>query len=628
MVSRICREKVFISGIGGILNYASLGSAEKNLKNMLNILDPNPQTHHLAYYDKNIIFGYSVNHEEIKTSQSALLKKIEIKEDVCSIFSGNIINLSANKEGVKTCNNTELETLILINEIYLDKGLKGLAGLNGAWSIAIWEPGKRRLNLAVDSVGINTLYYSSDNSCIYFSSDLRALTSILGKGLDLDALSEYLHFLYVPCPKTIYAGVYAVPPGTAIIFNKEVLMQEYKFGSSRFIYNKEVVDGSSDGEDVLIKFENLLVQSVKNHKSQSGLTGILLSGGKDSSALAIAANIIAPEEFRSVTVGFEDSKVSEIKDAEKVSRYLGIPHTAYIFKNKEYFEIIDDITRCFGQPFGDPACFPVFLLMLKQKSGPRFFLDGTGSDWYFGILPTFKDRLSVDIFRYIPFLQNVNNLIFRKSPKLSYKLRPPEERFVSWYGFGHGDISNMTGYRYDFRKTRLYNLCRSLWNENIIAYKTGVICEIWEPNAAYRKVEVIARYFSKIIRFPFTDKSLSDFVNTLTNENKFKGKNNKILLRKFLEKYLPGDILKKPKGSLVFNTRIILDYNNFEALRKYLNNDKIKLENIFSSSFIKNIVERYIQGDKTLSGRLFALVLFQSWLEQNQQVLDELRELH
>ena len=100
---------------------------------------------------------------------------------------------------------------------------------------------------------------------------------------------------------------------------------------------------------------------------------------------------------------------------------------------------------------------------------------------------------------------------------------------------------------------------------------------------------------------------------------------NKILLRKFLKRYLPKEILEKPKGSFVFNPAIILDYNNHEALRRYLNNSRIEKEKIFSSDFIKETTVRYLKGEKSLSDKLFALVIFQSWLDENQEVLDEIR---
>ncbi len=158
-----------------------------------------------------------------------------------------------------------------------------MAQLNGSWSAAWVDDETGQVALGRDIAGAQAMFYSINNGILYFASSL-TLFRKLPFTINIDAISDFLHYLYIPAPRTIYNEVKSVLPGQIVSFDGKNLRKD---GLPRRNF-REDQPGSyhfADPEQFLIKYEDLLKKSVQKSCSKKGKTALFLSGGKDSSDL-------------------------------------------------------------------------------------------------------------------------------------------------------------------------------------------------------------------------------------------------------------------------------------------------------------------------------------------------------
>src|SRR5208282_1890461 len=138
------------------------------------------------------------------------------------VFNGEIYNFQALRQDLEKRGHsfkTRSDTEVIVH-LYEERGVDGLKELSGMFALALWDPSAKRLLLARDPLGVKPLYYAVSGSKLYFGSELKALRKVPGlcRELDLSSLDHYLDFLYIPAPKTVYAGVSKLRPGEWLLW--------------------------------------------------------------------------------------------------------------------------------------------------------------------------------------------------------------------------------------------------------------------------------------------------------------------------------------------------------------------------------------------------------------------------
>jgi asparagine synthetase B (glutamine-hydrolysing) len=131
--------------------------------------------------------------------------------------------------------------------------------------------------------------------------------------------------------------------------------------------------------------------------------------------------------------------------------------------------------------------------------------------------------------------------------------RPVEESFVAWEGWSQSELERLCGRDISFVDTQLWRVMRAADPADWLKLLTEVVCGIWEPHAAYRKAVYSAQALGKSIRFPFTDNRLATYVQGLPEQLKFNDGVNKQILRAYMKKNLPSEIVEKPKSGFIFD---------------------------------------------------------------------------
>lgn len=496
-----------------------------------------------------------------------------------------------------------------------EKVIESIEALSGSFALADIDD-ERAVVLGRDFAGAQSVYFCLIDGGLLFASSLSWFKGF-GLAISNQGVADFLHFLYIPAPGTIYKDVEAVLPGEAVCFDGKNITKRAL--GRRKVNGAQPAGAGKTPEEFLGRYERLLEKSVRGACPKDSKAVLLLSGGKDSSSLAVAASLGKLNNIEAVTLGFHDSAIDETEDARTVAGHLGIPFTAMKFTAEEYFDLLPGYAACLGQPLGDAAAMPLYAAVKKLSGRYDLFIDGTGNDRYFGIPTTWQEDVAWQAHRCLPGLDRLPWSALAAGLSYSFDSisrslgRRREEQFVSWKGFSARELEALTGMRPDWSARGVYRIYES--SSSAMDHKTRTLCEIWEPEAAYRKAVQTANFHGKTVRYPFLDADLVDYSEGLPVGLRSSGRTNKIIIRMLLQKYLPVSALSKRKGAFHFPKGYILDTNGFEHVRRLLSKEALLRHGLVEPAAATACVDGYTKGDRGLQDRVWALLLLHAWME-------------
>jgi asparagine synthase (glutamine-hydrolysing) len=225
---------------------------------------------------------------------------------VAVVFNGEIYNYRELREELlkrghvlRTHSDTEC-----IAHLYEDFGEDYVTHLRGMFAVAIWDTRQKKLLLARDRFGIKPLYYWQDGQDLYFGSELKCILSIdrYQRQMDLQSVSAFFTFKYVPGPRTIYRGISELPPGQVAVWRNG------EFSTRRYWQLKFAPDRTKSLDYYREGLLHHLEEAVRLHLVSEVPLGSFLSGGIDSSAVVALMAKICPGNVRTFTVGFGDGQ--------------------------------------------------------------------------------------------------------------------------------------------------------------------------------------------------------------------------------------------------------------------------------------------------------------------------------
>jgi asparagine synthase (glutamine-hydrolysing) len=503
------------------------------------------------------------------------------------------------------------------------EGISCFRQVNGGWVGILWDEHARTAHFVRDAVGSSGLYAARLPGRIVFASDLRIFGRLgLLDARDDQALAEFLHYLYVPAPRTIARGVLAVHAGHVLTIGESV--RHERFSAPRFVegpITKHPADLAVRLDERLPEFEERLLTAVSDCLPSTGRVVVALSGGQDSSTLAVALSKLCPDRTLALTVGERSEHLTEAPHAAMVCAALGLPHQCYVPSDHDLAAGVREFARHQAQPVGDLAAFPYFLGLGQLPDDCSVVLDGSGNDDYFGITGTDQQhryKLRHDLQRWIPrvawphfvkYLSHVGGL----RRLCSFWSKPIEESFVSWEGWSADELSRLFGRDISFAQTRLWAVMREGDPAHWRTVMTDVIGGIWEAECGFAKGALAAGAHGKLLRFPFIDERLASFVHRLPMDLKL----DKQIMRAYMARNLPPAIVDKPKSGFIFDlNRLFLnpEYDWADALRR---SGALRAVPDWSTEPIDTLLRSYAEAPDSVQGqhRLYALCLLASVLE-------------
>jgi asparagine synthase (glutamine-hydrolysing) len=268
--------------------------------------------------------------------------------------------------------------------------LGALRRFAGMFAFALWDAKEQQLWLVRDRLGEKPLYFGFHSGSLFFGSELKALRAFphWSPSIDRTALTDFLHFGYVPGPRSIYAGVSKVRPGTAVswrVVGGSLSSTEHEYWSARDAASRGLnscLDLSE--EEATDRLEALLRDVIRDEMIADVPLGAFLSGGIDSSLVVALMQTVHSQPVRTFSIGFNEELFNEAAYARQVAEHIGTNHTELYVTADDARAVIPRLPELYDEPFADPSQIPTHLVAKLAKAHVKVALSGDGGDELFG----------------------------------------------------------------------------------------------------------------------------------------------------------------------------------------------------------------------------------------------------
>ena len=546
------------------------------------------------------------------------------------VFNGEVYNHVEIREKLQDRYSfrTESDTEAILYS-YIEYGESCLGELRGMFAFAIYDKYEDKLFCARDRLGIKPfIYYFKDNKFI-FASEIKVILEALDKKPDInkEAIAQYLHYLYVPYPNTIFENILKLPPAHTLTFqNGKYEIKKY-WDVEDFI----ALNQNMDENTIIDSLDGLLNESVKMRMIADVELGSFLSGGIDSSMILYYMQKNSLKKINTYTLGFEGAKLyDETSDAKVMANYFNTNHREIII-NPNVAELLPKMVRHFDEPFGNPTSLLIHELTKETKKLATVALAGDGGDEIFGGYPRYEAILLADKLKYIPkSLFNLTSKFTNLMPESSsgnHKLRriktfvnslskSEDEMYEDWIGyFSDIELNRL------FREYKSYkHIVKDEWNSQ--TYSDGILkssiidLKTFLPNNLLSYGDAMSMANSFEVRFPLIDHKVIEFMTSIDSKWRIKDGQTKYLMKKILEGKIPDNIINKPKLGLNPPMGLWLKKDLKVFIDEYLSKERIEKRGLFNYEYIKQIIYEHETDKRDRSLYIWALIVLEEWFIQ------------
>lgn len=556
------------------------------------------------------------------------------------VYNGEVYNFKEiravlEKQGYMFESHSDTEVIL---KAYHKWGIEAVHRFNGMFAIAIFDSQKQTLTLIRDRAGVKPLYWYQKDGLFMFASELKSFHEhpAFVKELNHDGLALFLQYGYIPQPHTIFNHTHKLQAGHSLelnINNSELNITKY--WDVIDCYNQPKLDITE--QEAMEETERLLKSACEYRMVADVPVGMFLSGGYDSSAVTALLQSERTEKLKTFSIGFHEEKFNEAHHAKKVAEHLGTDHTEYYCTQKDALEILPKLPEIWDEPFGDASAIPTTLVSQLARKDVTVSLSADGGDEIFGGYDKYTQVLKLDnALSKLPMRKLIGNAmglinpeqipLMNKVPKFDRRYKkihqalsannPAEIMSLASSVFTPLELNKLLKTPFHATQTSFEDigyLDQSLDNlDKLLAidYKTYQLDDI------LTKVDRATMSVSLEGREPLLDYRIIDFVAKLDPKLKINNGNKKYLLKQITHKYLPKEIMDRPK--MGFGVPIIKwfgeelsDYLDYYLSKKYLEN-----QGIFNEEFVSQELSYYKTNINHGITRLWYLLTFQMWYEK------------
>jgi len=524
------------------------------------------------------------------------------------LFQGELYNTQELRRQLEAADDIPVPQLLLL--AHARWSLDFVLRLDGLFTLALQDDGG--LHLYRDGSGARSLYYATQQpGQIAFATHLDTLLRLPGleKRLARRSLHEYLRFLDIAAPNTLYEDVFALEAGQFLTWTAAG-PHRYQPGP-----HGDTPHSTPCFEEALDTLDGLLHQSIVRRLRNVDKPAAFLSGGMDSSLICAVASRVAPR-ITAVTVGFEGTQYDEAPIARAVAAHLGIEHQVLRFARKDFLAAFEMFHQHAEQPIADPAASATLLAFDHCRERFDTVLDGSGADESTGMMPPRHVRAAVEYAALLPApLRRTIIGTLRHLPGLAgyapiFDFEHPAELMIRWHGFTRLEIEALCGEQVSLDHTHFFQTFaafpRNAHFERSIALLDAMPGDRLHQAAALSGLPV---------RYPFWDQSVDSFIRSLPPDYRYRPAEPKRILRSLLARKVPQNLWDVPKHGFDFPLMDFLSAKDFQLVHRYLSHDRWAEWQVLSPESVVEYGRRFIAGERTLSFRVWALVVLAAWLE-------------
>lgn len=519
---------------------------------------------------------------------------------------------------------------------------------NGMFAIALWDTQENLLFLARDRMGIKPLYYGwLDGSVFGFSSELKPFSRCgrFAKTINKTALAWQLQYAYVPAPLSIYEGINKLEPGQLKVFQLEG--QSLKERSSSYFWTaKQAVSQpvfTDSAESLIDQLDTVLRDSVGKRMLSDVPLGAFLSGGIDSSTVVSLMQAQSVTAVKTFSIGFEVPGYNEAEHAKAVARHLQTDHTELYLTAKDALSVVPKLAQMYDEPFADSSQIPTFLVSELAKSKVTVALSGDGGDelftgynrylwaqkiWqYLAMVPRplrsvlAKGILSLPpacwakCFSVLPGRHKMS-LPADKLVKLARLIDAKDKmalygRLLAQINPGAELVRGVNPHELMTLQTLSgeHGFVRSMMFNDLIGYM---------PNDILTKVDRASMAVSLEARVPLLDHNVVEFAAKVPMQYKLREGKSKWLLRQVLYRYVPAELIERPKMGFGVPIDSWLRGELKDWAGDLFANLRAKNSDLINVDFVEQKWQQHVAGKQNWQHFLWNVLMFQSWSDQYQ----------
>jgi asparagine synthase (glutamine-hydrolysing) len=272
---------------------------------------------------------------------------------------------------------TDTDTEVILH-VYSEYGEQGFNRLNGMWAFAIADVPNRRVVLSRDRFSIKPLYLLHLPGCSYFASEIKQLLPLLpSHRLNTEVMSAFItQGLLDHSRETFYEGIIKAAPRTNIV----IAVDTGNIRESEY-WNFPQTSNNSSLEQAANQFRELFLDSIRLRLRSDVKVGVLLSGGLDSSAIAVGSKLISGDQVESYSIISEDGVCDEHRHINILAG-TGLKNHQIAFRCADVLQDLDKVLDHSDEPVGGFSVVAQYKLFhaIKQETAVTVLLSGQGGD--------------------------------------------------------------------------------------------------------------------------------------------------------------------------------------------------------------------------------------------------------
>lgn len=496
------------------------------------------------------------------------------------VFNGEIFNYGELRKELEPFGHTfrtQSDTEVIVHA-YETWGDKCFERFNGQWAVALWDSTAQTLTLSRDRVGVRPLFIHEDKGCIWFASEVKAIFEDpeVTREVNLHGLDQTFTYWASLAPVSLFRAIEEFPPGTVRQYNKDGRKSDRKFWAISFPSVDELQAASGSPLSLREATEALrekLERATSLRLAHSDVpVGCYLSGGLDSSLVAWMGRRTHEGAFQTFSLRFEDAEFDETAYQRLMTSAMKSDHVEVMVSRDDIAAAFPDVIRHTERPILRTAPVPMFLLSLAvQRAGIKAVLTGEGADEILAGYDIFREAKIRLFWSQHPNSQSIPKLFEKIYPYLSRSPQQTKGMALEFWKRGLAR-AGQPGFSHDLRWWTTSSLKR-FYSADVRATleanpAPGALDDLpsdfsqWDPLCQAQYLEMTTLLSSYLLssqgdrmlmahsvegRFPFLDRDVVEFCNSLPPEYKLKVLDEKHILKCVARGRIPEQIVQRSK---------------------------------------------------------------------------------
>ena len=540
-------------------------------------------------------------------------------------FNGEIYNyreLRADllKRGHRFRTASDTEAIVHLYEQY---DLACLDHLRGMFAFALWDARQRRLLLVRDRLGIKPVFFRLEPGRLVFASEPRALRELTERPLEIDPQSvhDFFGFRYIPAPRTFYRGVEKLLPGHYLLADsngaRACAYWDIPFGEE----THRPAKGAA--EEVIQR----LRESVRLRLIADVPLGVFLSGGTDSSAVVALMTELEARPLRTFSVGFEEPEYSELPYARVVAQRFVTQHHELIVRPEQMSSELPRLVAFRDEPIAEPTDVALYLLSRLAAQSVKVVLAGEGGDELFAGYPKYAADPLAGLVSALP--QGVTRALIHRLPYSQRRartalealsIRDEAERSATWFAsFSREERESL--FAPDFlaqidpaHPAQVFRSYLEKQPERTpLKRMLYADLKVWLPDNLLLRGDLMTMAASIEERVPFLDHKLVEFAARLPTKLLTQGPRAKVLLKRALERFLPPEVLYRPKVGFAVPVGEWFRKPLKSFVADLVLSPEARARGYFNPASMETFLREHFDGIRDRQKQLWALVNFELW---------------